>query len=84
MLGLVNKDINIDENNFVITAELSELQAIANSHDYYKLLFDHQKRDGYYIKQEKDKAYEHVFKHGTESIPECACKTHESIETFNF
>ena len=83
MLGLVNKDINIDENNFVITAELSQLQAIANSHDYYKLLFDHQKRDGYYIKQEKDKAYEHVFKHGTESIPECACKAHESIETFN-
>ena len=81
MLGLVNKDINIDETNLVITAELSELLAIANSHDYYKLLFDPRNRDGYYTKQESDKAYEHVFEHGTQTIPKCMCKAHESIET---
>ena len=83
MLGLVNKDINIDETNLVITAELSELLAIANSHDYYKLLFDHWNRDGYYTKQESYKAYEHVFEHGTQTIPKCMCKAHKSIETIN-
>ena len=80
MLGMINKDINIDENDLVITHELSELLALANSHDYHEILYDHQKRDGYYIKKESVKAIDHGFKHG--GIPGCGCKAHESIETF--
>ena len=82
MIGLVNEEVNIDGIEPVITEELAELIACANRHDYYNPLYEQYKRDGYYTKEESNKAIESVVKHGSNSIPRCKCIAHESIETF--
>ena len=82
MLGLVNKDVNVDENDLMITPELANCLLVQTGMIIMNLLYDQQKRDGYYTKKESIKAIDQGFKHGTNSILECGCKAHESIETF--
>ena len=87
MLGLVLKEISIEECDENISDDLAELLACANTHKYVPNMYKEGLRDGYYTEEQTNKLLGH-FLEVVESpsipydIPTCKCNAHENINFF--
>ena len=81
MMGWVNNEIELEENEQVIPDNLSKLLACANQHDYVEPLYKRDVRDGYYTKEESNKVITDLLNHH-DSISGCECIAHKAIDSF--
>ena len=79
MIGWVERGININHDEEVLTREVASIIASANIHRYVLCMQTH--GDGYYTVEEMDNTLSGVLEN-TSSPGPCGCIAHQNVETF--